>query len=288
MKRLFFLIGIFAFIFSLNFVSSWGPNVHVTIEKKALAEENSTLITKIINDNYDACLSGLVYADVGIFDYYTNFKSYKGLHSYSLVEEMLRIATTDRQRAFAYCWKLHLGADGISHNFFVPDAIRRTKLPNALIHAPQELKIEARYLTPEATRLMENHAEFDSFVQQASGQDWSSKASLLNTILGGGNFYSKAFTAQSSTTWFGTVQRGFFVLINTFVSEQTGKDYINMAIEEDKSILRGETSALDASGEAALAAADADTQIWLYLGTLIVAIAIFWISFKKRWIGWRR
>lgn len=286
MKVSYSLLVIFFFI-TISSVSAWGPNVHLNIFEKALNLENSTLISQLTRANYDACLSGLVYADVGIFEYYTNFKSYKGLHNYNTVDEMLRIAKNERERAFSYCFKAHLAADGVSHNLFVPNAIKSTKLPNYIIHPIQELKIEGRYLDPRANRMMEKHAEFDDFVKRASGRDWSGEAERLNVILGGGAFYSQAFNPESSTT-FGKVQRGFFLLVSKVVSEETGKDYIALAVEETRAVLRGETPSFDPSGEDALRAADAQTQLWLYGITFLIIIIIFVVSFKKRWIGFAR
>lgn len=290
MRKLFFIVafGLFATLLFINLVPAPGPNFHLNVTNTVLAdpEVNDTLIAKIITENYDDCLSGLAYADVGIFEYYTNFKAYKSLHNYNTVEELLRLAKDDGDRAFAYCFKLHLSQDGISHNFYVPAAIKRTKLPNYIIHPITELKLEGNFLDPRATRLMERHAEFDELVAQASGRDWSDEAKKLNVILGGGEFYSKAYN-PSSTTTFGKIQRGFFWIINRFVSEEDWTDLYRLSIEESKAVLRGETSSLDPSGEAALLAADKETQLWLYLGTFIVIILVFVVSFKKKWIGFK-
>lgn len=273
----------FLFLFGLVRVSAWGPNTHLYIFEEGLARENTTLIAQIIQNNYGDCLSGLIYPDSGIFEYYTNFKAYKGLHDYNAVDEMLRIAPSDGFRAFTYCYKSHLAPDGISHNLFIPDAIRSTKLPNYVIHPIQELKIEGRYLDPRANRLMENHKKFDSFVAQATGRDWSDEAERLNVILGGGVFYSQAFNPESTTT-FGKVQRGFFKLVESFVSEETGRDYIELSIEETRAILRGETPQLDPSGEAALRAADKESALWLYSITFLIIVIVFVFSIKKGWI----
>lgn len=258
-------------------------NVHLNLTQVAINQSEETLIKGLIVENWDACLIGLEYVDVGIFYYYTNFKAYKGLHNYNVVEEMLRIAKNDRERTFAYCWKLHLAEDAVSHNYNVPAAIRSTKLPNYIIHPIQELKIEGLYLNPVANRMMEKHREFDSFVKQATGRDWSNDAERLNKIIGGGNFYSQAF-APDSTTWMGTAQKYMYKFVALFVSGKTSIDYYRLSVDEAMGVLRGETSQLDPSGEEALRDADSSTQLWLYIGTFAVIIIIFIVSWRKKWI----
>lgn len=278
-----FFAVIFLLALNVNLVSAWGPNTHFSIFTTALSEENETLVASIIQNNYDACLAGLEYPDVGIFYYYTDFKVWAGLHNYNVVSELLRNAKNDRDRAFAYCYKIHLAEDAVSHNYFVPAAIKSTKLPDYIIHPIQELKIEGFYLNPVANRLMERHREFDALVQQATGKDWSADADNLNAIMGGGNFYTKAYTPES-TTWFGKFQNGLYKFIALFQSGKTSVNYYQMAVDESKAVLRGETPELDPSGSAALRAADTSTSIWLYAGTFLIFFALIFFLWKKRWI----
>ena len=265
-------------------VLSWGPNTHLAILSKAIDDSPPSLIKEIITENLDGCYPGLVYADVGIFYYYTNFKLYSGLHNYNVVSEMLRLSKDDRDRAFAYCYKSHLAADAISHNFFIPAAIRRTRIPNYIIHPIQELKIEGFYLNPVANKLMERHKEFDSLVTQASGKDWSVDAARLNTIIGGGEFYSKAYQPDS-TTFMGMFQKWGYTFLAKFVGVEKSVPYFELSIEETKAVLRGETSSLDPSGESALKKADSDSQLMLYIISFLVIIAVFWVSWKFKIIG---
>jgi len=273
----------FIFLIAVPMALGWGEGTHLNITTVALSGED-TLISNIIRDNLDACYSGLEYPDVGIFYYYTNFKVYAGLHNYNTVDEMLKIATTDRQRAFTYCYKLHLAEDGISHNYYVPYMIKKYKLNNYLIHPVVELKIENFYTTisHRENRLMENHAEFDPFVQKATGQDWSKDAEKLNKILGGGNLYSEGFT-DSTTTW-GKFMNGMYKFIALFTSPKSSVDYYNLAIGEAKNVLEGQTSRLDPSGEQALADADSSSALFLYGGTFIFALIFFIISIRLGWI----
>lgn len=280
------LPAMFIILLLLPLGISPGPNMHVNMTNKCLNDVsvNDTLISNLIKDNFDACLVGLEYPDVGIFEYYTNFKDYVGTHNYNVPDEMLRIAENDRQRAFAYCYKIHLAKDSISHNFFIPVAIKRTKIPNYLIHPIQELKEEGKFLTPISNHMMEKHAEFDAFAAKAMGRDWSSEAEKLNIIIGGGQFYSKAYNPDTGTSW-GKIQNYFYSILVKIVPLNSAVDLHFLATEECKAVLRGETNDLDPSGEAALNSADAETQLWLYIGSLVIIIIIFIFSFYFKIIG---
>lgn len=283
-KKIFILF--FMFLLVINVCFGWGPNTHLHITKQALEESEDTLIKTIIEDNMDACYVGLIYPDVGIFYYYTNFKVYAGLHNYNTGNEILRLASNDRERAFAYCYKIHLAEDGVSHNYYVPSAIIKSKMPNYIIHPIVELKIEGKYLDPIANRMMENHKEFDKLVEKATGVDWSGEAEKLNLIIGGSSFYDEAY-AHDSISWWGKLQNKFYDVLSLFISEKTSVEYYTLSVESAKEVFNGQTSSLDPSGEKALNDADSSANLWIYIITFVVAIVIFWVSIKYKviWFG---
>jgi hypothetical protein len=284
MKKLFlFLLLLFSLVLTPS-VLSWGPNYHYNITMDALAQAKDSLIKQTIENNMDGCLSGLSYPDVGIFYYYTDFKEYAGLHNYNIVDEMLRIATNDQQRAFAYCYKIHLAEDAVSHNYIVPQAIRQYKLPNYVVHPIVELKLEGLRLNPIANRLMERHTMFDEFFAQASGKDWSTDAEKLNTVIGGGNFYAKGFTPGESGTWWAGLQNGFYSFLGNFVSDKSVIDYYKLSLNEAILVIEGQTGSLDPSGEISLKQADSDSSLLTYLFSIGLIIAIFLISWKFKLI----
>jgi len=291
MKPIYMIIMFSAVIIlsSMNGIIAPGPNFHLnnTLDSLNDPSVNNTLISNLINDNLDACLVGLEYPDVGIFEYYTNFKDYVGTHNYNVPDEMLRIAKNDRERAFAYCYKIHLAQDSVSHNFFIPVTIKRTKLPNYIVHPIQELKIEGRYLDARSNHMMEKHAEFDYLVEAATGRDWSTEADKLNTIIGGGQFYSKAYNPDTGTNW-GKIQNTFYSALTYFVPVTTEVNLYSLDKEEVKAVLRGETNDLDPSGELSLNSADQETQLLLYVGSFVIILIIFIVSFYFKIIGWRK
>lgn len=286
-KQILLMLGTLIILSSINLIIAPGENYHLWDLDKGLTQEPNTLISSIIKDNYDACLCGLTYADVGIFYYYTSFKDYAGLHNYNVPDELLRLAKNDRDRAFAYCWKVHLATDSVSHNYFVPAEIEKTKLPNDIIHPIKELKIEGNYLDPRSNHMMEIHAEFDDLVKQATGKDWSPEAIKLNTIIGGGNFYSEAYAPDTSTFW-GRSQNYLYKIIAPLIDDKSAVDMEKLTVEETAKVLRGETPAGDPSGEAALKAADKSTQLWLFGLTFLFIIIVTYLGFRWRLFGFSK
>lgn len=274
-------------LLSTNIISAPGPNFHLYVLDKSLELEPDALITQIILDNYDACLAGMTYPDVGIFEYWTNFKAYAGLHNYNVPEELLRLAENDRQRAFAYCWKIHLAPDGISHNYYVPAGIEKSKIPNYLYHPVKELKLEGNYLDPRSQHMLEIHAEFDEIVEKATGRDWTPEAEKLSKIIGGGDFYSEAY-APETETFFGKFQNSIYRFVSLFVNDKSAVDMERLSIEETRKVLRGETPSIDPSGRDALRKADQDTQLWLYGITFLFIALIYYLSFRWNLIGFSK
>ena len=278
------LIGFIVILLMLPLVSSFGPSTHFFLLSESLSRSDDTLIKQIIQENIGGCYAGLEYPDVGIFEYFTNFKDYKGLHSYSAVEEMLATATSNEQRAFAYCFKLHLAMDAISHNYWIPAEIKKTKLPNYIIHPIKELAIEGYHLDPLSNRLMEKHAEYDKWVAKAVGRDWSPEAERLNSILGGGEFYSSGYTPQTDSAMAKT-QFYIYSFIRKFVSEESTLDFQELSILESVSVISGSTNKnLDPSGEKLLSQADASSQLTLYMIVIGIFLIIYYIAWRKRLI----
>lgn len=287
MKKLYlFLIFVLVSVIGIPSALAYGNQGHLNLTDSAITESTSTL-AGFLKEHRPACLSGIEYPDVGIFYYYTDFKAYAGLHNYGTVEQMLRIATTDDQRAFAYCYKLHLAQDAISHNYVIPAAIKKTGIPNYIIHPVKELKIEGYFLNPIGYKLMENHAKYDAFVQEATNKDWSVDAENLNRIMGGvaGNLYSEAFTFDK-TSFIGKFEGIIYTGLKYFVSNEQSVPYQKLSILESKKVLEGQTPSLDPAGAKALEAADAESELWTYLITLIVTVIVFGVSWKMGWIGW--
>jgi hypothetical protein len=266
-----------------------GPYTHFDIISNALKDAPDGYIKQTIMDNMDGCYAGLEYPDVGIFYYYSDYKEYTGLHSYNVVDNLLSLAGDNKKfQAFAYCYKIHLASDGISHNYYVPLAIRQYHIENWVIHPIQELKIEGQY-TEEGKnivpKMMERHSEYDKLMQDATGKDWSKDADSLNGIMGGDNFYSEAYTPNTQT-FMGTFQVYAYKFVGIFVQKATGQDMVKMAIDASIRTIGGGTEPLDPAGTQALKDADKSAYFLQYLFSAVIMIFLIWLLWRIRLIGW--
>jgi hypothetical protein len=155
------------------------------------------------------------------------------------------------------------------------------------LHPVKELSVEGNYLDARSNHMMEKHAEFDKLVEDATGRDWSAEAEKLNTIIGGGQFYSKAYNPDTGTSW-GKVQNTFYSSLAYFIGPDSTVDLYKLDLDECRAVLRGETNSFDPSGSLALQTADEETSLWLYVGSFIIILIIFILSFYFKIIGFSK
>lgn len=295
--KMLLLMFLVILISSIN-VLAFGANTHVDIDKDLIWTKDSNddyvekgIIAQLIRNNWDACLVGIEYPDKYIFDYFSTFQLYAESHDYNTWDRALNdCARNDRDRAWAYCAKLHLAQDTISHNNYIPTKQRKTKLPNWAIHAPSEFALDGLHIQEETSRIMEKHAEFDSVYECASGRPDEGRAERLNQVLGGNSFYQEAYVTQGTTT-FAKLQRGLYIVLSKtpLVDKDRSIDYVNLAISNSRQILAGTNPPQDPSGEKILGAGDKTSNFYLYPITIIGLLILFGFSIKRRWIylPWR-
>lgn len=91
----------------------------------------------------DACYVGNVLTDLSVVWYYINGgENYIITHSPSFARANLRNAVGEVELACAVGSGLHATQDYQSHNIMVPDAIRRTGIPNSVLHVFAEQHID--------------------------------------------------------------------------------------------------------------------------------------------------
>jgi hypothetical protein len=271
--------------------SAWGPNTHLYITDQALAACandstcNSGTIYQTIMTHQDAYRIGFMYPDVVVIYYYTHFGNYQATHSWDFCGKVLQYAKSDDERALAYGCYSHLVADSISHNYFIPKVIASTGLPNDVIHPITEGLVEANYIdNVRAPHSLDRVDDYLPLLNRAAGQDLTSEAHLLQTAVGGGNFYNNIYTAPSDT-WVLSAEKQLanFVVNAGLVKKDTGAEYIQMSIEyTEKYYAQGTTPPLDPTGANALNISGSRRQISLLLEAIIVPVVLFfaWKIFK--------
>jgi hypothetical protein len=264
---------------------SWGPFTHTKWSLDILNEAGmaSNLNVQLILANEDAFLAGLMYPDVSVIYYYSSFKTYKGLHDWNTADRLWKAATTDRQRAFALGWAVHLSMDMVSHNYYVPDKISSTKLINPIIHPLYELATDTNYIDVKTPHAMEIHQEFDAWVKTVTNQDFSNEAELLNQAIGGGNFYSQSYTLPENS-WLFKSYRLVSNIIKPLVKEASYHPYMVRTEDEIRNVLNDNYPTLDPSGEQAIKNSDGQAQLWQWVAGIAVIVLLYFGARKLRWL----
>ena len=283
--KLLFLL--FIWIILLPSVLSWGSFTHADIGRQAIEQMPSTnLIKQTImknQDTMDACYTGLNFADVTVVYYYTSFETYKAMHDWNLYIKLVELSDTDDEKAFSYCFGLHLAADTISHNYHVPDKIRRYKIPNAILHPVTEIAIDSRHFKPEYTGDLSRWSDFIPLMKEATNRDWSKEASILASAISGNTFYQTAFAPPETTftlKFYGWLSR----MLQKLIPQEAAIPYKELSIQAMKEVLEGGHPALDPDGEKSLNAADNSVKFWKWLLMGASFIAVIFILRRKRLI----
>jgi len=122
---------------------AWGIGVHLQIGSHILANLQGlppalqTLLAAYSQDFLYGCIS----ADITLGKKFTHYLEH--CHSWRMGKKILDAVTTDSQRACAYGYLAHLGADCAAHSYYVPFKMVRTFNTVLLGHAYWELRIEA-------------------------------------------------------------------------------------------------------------------------------------------------
>lgn len=123
-------------------VSAWGPATHVALGEALLA--SLYLLppaTRAILERYPLhFLYGSVAADISFAKKYV--PAGRHCHDWSIGEEILASADSERLAAVGYGYLAHLAADTVAHNLFVPRQLLLTSTTQALGHAYWEHRMD--------------------------------------------------------------------------------------------------------------------------------------------------
>jgi hypothetical protein len=152
MRKLPILLFLMIVLFGVVGVSAQFPVYHYDSVKYSCENYKgiSTPISDVCCNNIDYCSAGANLADFSVMQYITNFGRYGATHSIAYCEDLIaraQIGAKDQTElnhrlAFAYGNCIHLLVDTVSHNEMVPYTISHTYLPNIIVHAPAEYKVE--------------------------------------------------------------------------------------------------------------------------------------------------
>jgi len=169
---------------------AWGVGVHLQLGSFVLANPQSlspslqALLAAFPHDYLYGCIS----ADITLGKKFTHYL--KHCHSWRMGKKILEVATTDRQRACAYGYLAHLGADCVAHSYFVPYKMVRTFNSTLLNHAYWELRLEAQ-VEPQVWALAraiarKDFSENDALMREVLSDtifSFSTNKRLFNSLL---------------------------------------------------------------------------------------------------------
>jgi hypothetical protein len=138
---LFLLVGIFVFaVFGLPSVAqAWGPSVHLYIGDRILQTLAASLpaAAALLRRHARSFLYGTLAPDFEVGKGSTYHEEHN--HNWSTGARLLESARDDAARAFALGYMVHLAADIIGHNHFVPNHLYRSFGLKKLGHAYWEV-----------------------------------------------------------------------------------------------------------------------------------------------------
>jgi hypothetical protein len=140
-----FVYALIAFVIFLLWPSeayAWGPGVHVEVALAALAKLSMVAvpIRKVIKEYPDDFIYGASAPDIIIGKKFAGYMHH--CHNWRIGWLILNEATDDRQRAGAYGYLMHLAADVVAHNYYIPVKIVRSYNTRMLSHTYWEMRFD--------------------------------------------------------------------------------------------------------------------------------------------------
>ena len=140
----FAIAAAFVLILFLPDVSyAWGPGTHLEVGREVLHNLGllPVAVRAIIGKYPYDFLYGTIRADLVVAK--NLVAELKHCHNWSFGFKLLKKAESDSQRAFAYGYLSHLGADTVGHNLFIPEMMIRSFPTRILRHIYWEMRFDA-------------------------------------------------------------------------------------------------------------------------------------------------
>lgn len=151
------ILSIFLLVCSLSLTSAWiVPDSHDYIGHQAVLQSSGSPYGQIVAahfDDYSACMST---TDYSVFFYFSSGfssigKQYLASHNNVICSRALELADKNNPSEVACALGICSmdAQDSPSHNYFVPQVIKRSGLVNGLVHAPAEECVNKKITTPQ-------------------------------------------------------------------------------------------------------------------------------------------
>lgn len=301
---------VFILFFHTNLAYSWGPMTHIHVCSDSLdACKDSSIVKNIIlydSVTFQYFMTGLMFPDVTVIYYYTEWKNYQTTHAWGRYENLWDVAERSGSKqamAFALGWGTHLVQDTVAHNVYVPMKIRTTLVLNNIIHPLSEGVIETKCMEENPWLWEDAITSFNywnvrftdgdetingktpvQLVEEVIGTtlDWFTLCSQFQNILEGGGFSGSfkgySFEKQSGALW--SLYKGIATVAKYTLCNEEPAPYLNETVKRtvewwtSGSPKEAKTFALnqDPTGGASLASADS------FVSNITTVILITFVS----------
>jgi len=136
------IIAVIAFLLIPDTALAWGPGMHMFVGMTALAKMAlvAPAIRSLMEKHPDDFLYGAVVPDIIVGKKYAGYMHH--CHNWRIGWRILEEAGSPRQRAAAYGYLMHLAADVVAHNYYIPFKIIKSFKARMLHHTYWEMRFD--------------------------------------------------------------------------------------------------------------------------------------------------
>lgn len=169
---------------------AWGPGMHVETALMALSNIGliAPVIAGLIKRYPDAFIYGSASPDIIVGKKYAGYLHH--CHNWRMGKLILKEAKSDTQKAAAYGYLMHLAADIVAHNYYIPVKIVRSYSARLLSHTYWEMRFDLGVGEESWDRLKmvtgNEIEEFDDLLERVLRKtlfSFSTNKRIFNTIL---------------------------------------------------------------------------------------------------------
>jgi hypothetical protein len=228
------VIAILAVLLIPSAAYAWGPGMHVEVAMNALAEAAivAPAIAALMRRFPEAFIYGAASPDIIIGKKYAGYLHH--CHNWKMGRMILAEARSDSQRAAAYGYLMHLAADIVAHNYYIPFKMIRGWRARLLSHTYWEMRFDLG-VGEEAWEFFddvdeEDVAEFDMLLERVLRKaifSFSTNKRIFNTILR----LQKMRRLRQSL--------GIYARVSRFdIEEENRRHYLDLTMEAAMGFLR--------------------------------------------------
>ncbi len=183
-------IAVLAVLLMPAIAHAWGPGMHVEIALTALSKAAiiAPFIAELIKRFPEAFVYGSASPDIIVGKKYAGYLHH--CHNWRMGQKIRSAARTDRQRAAAWGYLMHLAADVVAHNYYIPVKIVRSYDARLLSHTYWEMRFdigvpEEAWETLDAVS-EEEIEDFDKVLERVLRRtlfSFSTNKRIFNTII---------------------------------------------------------------------------------------------------------